>query len=92
MLIASQPTRGLDVGSVETVHQRLLEERSKGVAVLLVSVELDEVQALADRILVMYRGQVVGVVGPEADRSTLGLMMAGGADTGWAQRCLNDEA
>ena len=82
VLIASQPTRGLDVGSVETVHQRLLEERSKGVAVLLVSVELDEVQALADRILVMYRGQVVGVVGPETDRSALGLMMAGGADTG----------
>ena len=71
MLIASQPARGLDVGSVETVHQRLLEERSKGVAVLLVSVELDEVQALADRILVMYRGQVVGVLGlrPIAARS-----------------------
>ncbi len=83
LLIASQPTRGLDVGSIEFVHQRIVEERDKGTPVLIVSTELDEVMALADRVAVMYRGRVVGVVdaaeaGPEGiSRDILGLMMAG---------------
>ncbi len=77
LLIASQPTRGLDVGSIEFVHERIVAERDKGVAVLIVSSELDEVVALADRIAVMYHGKIVGVVPPDTDRNTLGLMMAG---------------
>ena len=77
LLIASQPTRGLDVGSIEFVHQQIVAERDKGVAVLIVSSELDEVMALADRIAVMYHGKIVGVVPPSTDRKTLGLMMAG---------------
>jgi simple sugar transport system ATP-binding protein len=77
LLVASQPTRGLDVGSIEFVHQQIVAERDKGVAVLIVSSELDEVTALADRIAVMYHGKIVGVVPPSTDRKTLGLMMAG---------------
>ena len=77
LLIASQPTRGLDVGSIEFVHQRIVAERDSGVAVLIISSELDEVTALADRIAVMYHGKIVGIVPPSTDRKTLGLMMAG---------------
>ncbi|WP_083259559.1 ABC transporter ATP-binding protein [Cellulosimicrobium cellulans] len=77
LLIASQPTRGLDVGSIEFVHQRIVSERDKGTPVIIVSTELDEVVALADRIAVMYRGRVVGVVPGDTDRDVLGLMMAG---------------
>jgi simple sugar transport system ATP-binding protein len=77
LLIVSQPTRGVDVGSIEFIHERLVEERNSGKAVLLISTELDEVMALADRIAVMYRGQIVGVVGPNTDRLKLGQMMAG---------------
>ena len=77
LVIASQPTRGLDVGSIEFVYERLLTERSSNRAVLLISSELDEVSALADRIAVIYKGEIVGVVGPEASREKLGLMMAG---------------
>ncbi|ACQ81191.1 ABC transporter related [Beutenbergia cavernae DSM 12333] len=77
LLVASQPTRGLDVGSIEFVHSRLVAERDHGSAVLIVSTELDEVVALADRIAVMYRGRVVGVVPGGEDRDVLGLMMAG---------------
>jgi len=77
LLIASQPTRGLDVGSIEFVHKRIVQERDAGAAVLIVSSELDEVVALADRIAVMYHGRIVGIVGPDTDRDTLGLMMAG---------------
>ncbi|WP_084078906.1 ABC transporter ATP-binding protein [Demequina sp. NBRC 110057] len=77
LLIASQPTRGLDVGSIEFVHKRIIEERDKGAAVLIVSSELDEVYALADRIAVMYHGRIVDIVSPDTDRDTLGLMMAG---------------
>jgi len=80
LLIASQPTRGLDVGSIEFVHQRIVAERDAGAAVLIVSSELDEVVALADRIAVMYHGRVVGVVAPDTDRHTLGLMMAGATE------------
>ncbi|WP_062302052.1 ABC transporter ATP-binding protein [Demequina subtropica] len=77
LLIASNPTRGLDVGSIEFVHKRIVAERDAGAAVIIVSAELDEVVALADRIAVMYHGRIVGIVPPETDRDTLGLMMAG---------------
>jgi len=78
LLIANQPTRGLDVGSIEYIHRQIINMRDQGVAVLLVSAELDEIMALSDRIAVMYRGQIVDIV--EADKVTkaaLGLMMAG---------------
>ncbi len=77
VLVAAQPTRGLDVGSIEFVHKRIVEERDRGTAVLVVSTELDEVSALADRIAVMYRGRIVGIVPADTSRDTLGLMMAG---------------
>ncbi len=77
LLIASQPTRGVDVGSIEFIHEQIVAERDAGKAVVLISTELDEVLALADRIAVMYRGQIVGIVGPETSRETLGKMMAG---------------
>ncbi|VEG74594.1 ABC transporter ATP-binding protein [Actinomyces slackii] len=76
-LVASQPTRGLDVGSIEFVHQRIVAERDTGTAVVIISSELDEVYALADRIAVMYRGRIVGIVEPDTPRDVLGLMMAG---------------
>ncbi|MGH9067199.1 MAG: ATP-binding cassette domain-containing protein, partial [Acidimicrobiales bacterium] len=83
LFVASQPTRGVDVGSTEYLHTRIVAERDKGVAVLIVSSELDEVMALADRIAVMYRGRIVGIVGPETSRDEIGLMMAGaGAGAG----------
>ena len=78
LLIASQPTRGLDVGSIEFVHKRIIAERDNGTAVLIISSELDEVVALADRIAVMYHGTIVDIVPPDTDRDTLGLLMAGG--------------
>ena len=77
LVIASQPTRGLDVGSIEFVHERLLAERAANRAVLLISSELDEVAALADRIAVIYKGGIVGIVAPDISREKLGLMMAG---------------
>jgi simple sugar transport system ATP-binding protein len=77
LLIVSQPTRGVDVGSIEFIHERLVQERNNGKAVVLISTELDEVMALADRIAVMYRGQIVGIVGPNTERPKLGQMMAG---------------
>jgi general nucleoside transport system ATP-binding protein len=77
LFVASQPTRGLDVGSIEFVHQRIVHERDQGTAVVIVSTELDEVVALADRIAVMYRGRIVGIVDPDTSRDALGLMMAG---------------
>ena len=64
VLVANQPTRGVDVGAIEFLHKRLVAERDNGTAVLIVSTELDEVVALADRIAVMYRGRIVGVVRP----------------------------
>jgi ABC-type uncharacterized transport system ATPase subunit len=78
LLIAAQPTRGLDVGSIEYIHRRLIEKRDEGVAVLLVSVELDEIMALSDRIAVMYEGEIVGTVDADKiSREELGLLMAG---------------
>ncbi len=77
LLVAAQPTRGLDVGSVEFVHTQIVAARDKGIPVLVVSTELDEVDALADRIVVMYRGGIVGIVPGDTPREVLGLMMAG---------------
>lgn len=78
LLVASQPTRGLDVGSIEYIHRRILEKRDQGCAVLLVSSELDEIMQLSDRIAVMYRGKIVAVVPAEqATKEYLGLLMAG---------------
>lgn len=78
LLIAAQPTRGLDVGSIEYIHRRLIQKRDEGCAVLLVSVELDEIMALSDRIAVMYEGKIVGTVNAdEVTREQLGLLMAG---------------
>ncbi len=77
-LIAAQPTRGLDVGAIEFVHRRLVEERDEGRAILLVSLELDEVLSLSDRILVIYEGEIVGEFTPDATEEELGLAMTGG--------------
>src|SRR3989454_763899 len=80
VLIASQPTRGLDVGSIEFIHKQIVQQRDAGLGVLLVSSELDEVLSLSDRVAVMYRGQIVGVLeGKAAEREKIGLMMAGAA-------------
>ncbi len=78
LTIASQPTRGLDVGSIEYIHQQLVEKRDQGAAVFVVSAELDEVMSLADRIIVMFDGKIIGVTPAEqATKEELGLMMAG---------------
>jgi len=77
-LIAAQPTRGLDVGAIEFVHRRLVEERDEGRAVLLVSLEIDEVLSLADRILVLYEGRIVAEYGPDVTEEELGIAMTGG--------------
>jgi simple sugar transport system ATP-binding protein len=77
VLVAAQPTRGLDVGAIEFVHRRLLAQRDAGRAVLLVSLELDEILALSDRILVVYEGRIVGEFPPTASEEELGLAMAG---------------
>ena len=77
LVVASQPTRGLDVGSIEFVHERIIAERDAGRAVLLFSTELDEVVALADRIAVMYRGEIIAIVPADTSREDLGLLMAG---------------
>ena len=77
LLVAAQPTRGVDVGSIEFIHKQIVAVRDAGVPVLVVSTELDEVVALADRIMVLYRGQVVGIVPADTPREVLGLMMTG---------------
>ena len=83
LLIAVQPTRGLDVGAIEYIHSQIVAERDKGTAVLLVSLELDEVMNLADRILVMYEGEVVGEFDPKTTTvQELGLYMAGARKQG----------
>jgi ABC-type uncharacterized transport system ATPase subunit len=80
VLVVAQPTRGLDVGSIEFIHNQIIELRDKGVAVLLVSAELDEILSLSDRIGVLYRGQLAGIYeGRDATREQLGLLMASGA-------------
>ncbi|KRF18866.1 heme ABC transporter ATP-binding protein [Nocardioides sp. Soil797] len=77
VLIASQPTRGVDVGSIEFIHKRIIEERDRGTAVIIVSTELDEIFALSDRIAVMYDGRIVDTVSPDIEREQIGLLMAG---------------
>jgi simple sugar transport system ATP-binding protein len=78
LLIASQPTRGLDVGSIEYIHKRLIEKRDDGTAILLVSTELDEIMQLSDRIAVMYRGKILAIVdATSVSKQELGLLMAG---------------
>ena len=78
-MIAAQPTRGVDIGATEYIHQRLLEERDNGTAILLISEDLDEIRALSDRILVMYEGKIVGEVeNKDVDIEHLGMLMTGG--------------
>jgi general nucleoside transport system ATP-binding protein len=78
VLIAAQPTRGLDVGAIEFLHRRLIEERGEGRAILLVSLELDEILSLSDRILVLYEGEIVGEHGADVSEEEIGLEMLGG--------------
>ena len=77
VLLVGQPTRGVDVGAIEFIHKRIIEMRDQGKAILLVSVELDEIRSLSDRILVMFAGRIVGERTPEATEGELGLLMAG---------------
>jgi simple sugar transport system ATP-binding protein len=77
-LIASQPTRGVDIGAIEFIHRRLIEQRDAGKAVLLTSAELDEIRSLSDRIAVMYEGKIVDIVSPDATEEQLGILMTGG--------------
>jgi simple sugar transport system ATP-binding protein len=78
VLVAAQPTRGLDVGAIEFVHRRLVAERDAGRGILLVSLEFEEVRSLADRILVLYEGQIVGEFPPDVSEEELGIAMTGG--------------
>jgi general nucleoside transport system ATP-binding protein len=78
VLVAAQPTRGLDVGAIEFVHRRLIKERDEGRAILLVSFELEEILSLSDRILVIYEGRIVGEYGPDVSEEELGFAMTGG--------------
>jgi general nucleoside transport system ATP-binding protein len=80
VLLAAQPTRGLDVGAIEFVHRRLIEERDEGRAVMLVSLELEEILSLSDRILVMYEGRIVGEYPPDVTAEELGIAMTGGTE------------
>ena len=82
LLLASQPTRGLDVGSIEFVHSEIVKQRDRGVAVVIVSSELDEIYALSDRIAVMYEGKIVGICQPDIPEQELGLLMAGATTAG----------
>jgi general nucleoside transport system ATP-binding protein len=77
VLIASQPTRGVDVGAIEFIHRQIVEQRAEGKAIPLISLELEEVRSLSDRIIVLYGGRIVGEVGPDATDEELGLLMAG---------------
>jgi general nucleoside transport system ATP-binding protein len=79
VLVAAQPTRGIDVGAIEFIHRRLVEERDEGKAILLVSFELDEILSLSDRILVMYEGRIVGEYAPDVTHEELGIAMTGGS-------------
>ena len=78
VLIASQPTRGVDIGAIEFIHRRIIEQRDAGKAVLVISAELDEIRSLSDRIAVMYEGKIVDIVSPEATEEQLGILMTGG--------------
>jgi simple sugar transport system ATP-binding protein len=81
LLVAAQPTRGIDIGAIEFIHRRIVEQRDKGAAVLLVSAELDEILSLADRVAVLYDGKLVDVLDANvATRERVGLLMAGITD------------
>ena len=85
MLLVGQPTRGVDIGAIEFIHKRIVELRDAGKAVLLVSVELDEIMSLSDRIAVMFDGRLMGFRDPgKTDERELGMMMAGMAGQGEA--------
>jgi simple sugar transport system ATP-binding protein len=91
LLIAAQPTRGIDVGSIEFIHQQIIAERDRGAAVLLVSAELDEIMALSDRIAVMYHGKIVATLpAASATREELGLLMAGAQPTNVPHEAVTD--
>ena len=93
LIIAVQPTRGLDVGAVETVHRLLLERRAAGAAILLISEELDELLALADRVAVIYEGRIVGLMdAADADVGRIGLLMTGGGSDGPVAPAVEDAA
>jgi general nucleoside transport system ATP-binding protein len=77
VLLVGQPTRGVDIGAIEFIHKQLIAMRDAGKAILLVSVELDEICSLADRVLVMFAGRIVGEVSPDTDEGEIGLLMAG---------------
>jgi simple sugar transport system ATP-binding protein len=78
LLVASQPTRGLDVGSIEYIHNRIVEKRDQGCAVLLISPELDEIMELSDQIAVMYRGKIAAILpANQTTKENIGLLMAG---------------
>ena len=77
LLIVGQPTRGVDIGAIEFIHKRLIQLRDEGKAILLVSVELDEIRSLSDRIIVMFAGRVMGERRGDTDERELGLLMAG---------------
>ncbi len=78
VLLAAHPTRGVDIGAIEFIHRRLIEQRDAGEAILVVSAELDEVRSLSDRIAVMYEGQIVSIESPDTSEERLGLLMTGG--------------
>jgi simple sugar transport system ATP-binding protein len=82
LLIGNQPTRGLDVGSIEFVHQQIVAARDEGTAVLIFSTELDEIYALSDRIVVMYGGRIAGVRPPSVSVEEIGLLMTGAGTSG----------
>jgi ABC-type uncharacterized transport system ATPase subunit len=84
ILLAAQPTRGLDVGAIEFVHRQLVEARDRGKGVLLVSLELEEILSLSDRILVIYEGAIVAEYGPDVSAEALGVAMIGGTVKGEA--------
>ena len=77
-LIAAQPTRGVDIGAIEFIHRRIIEQRDAGKAVLLISAELEEIRSLSDRIAVIYEGKIVDIVSPDATEEQLGILMTGG--------------
>jgi len=78
LLLAAQPTRGVDIGATEYIHQRLLQQREEGTAILLISEDLDEIIELSDRIAVLYEGRIMGIVDrDQATQEQIGLMMAG---------------
>ena len=78
VLLASQPTRGVDIGAIEFIHRQLIAQRDAGAAILLVSAELDEIRSLSDRIAVMYEGRIVSIESPDVTEERLGLLMTGG--------------